>query len=87
MLEIIKKAMRITHSALDDDIQRNIDTALADLARVGVEKRTESDRLIIAAVELYCKAQYNYENRCDQYQRNYETLRNSLAMNGGYNAE
>lgn len=83
MLEQIKKAMRISHNALDSDIQSNISSALADLARVGVNVEVD-DELISKAVELYCKWQYEYLGKAEQYQKNYELLRDSLSLSGDY---
>ena len=42
---IIKLSMRISHTALDSDIQRNVDACLLDLERVGVDKTKKSELL------------------------------------------
>ena len=57
-LEKIKLSLRISHSRLDEDIQGDIDTALADLRMHGVIHKDESDPLIFNAVKLYCKSSY-----------------------------
>ena len=36
MFEKVKKALRFSNNALDDDLKRNIDAALLDMGRVGV---------------------------------------------------
>ena len=78
MLEQIKLALRITHSALDDDIQRNIDSALLDLSRVGVNPNPDNT-LVIKACELYCKMQYDFDGKGEQFSVHYEKLRDSLS--------
>lgn len=84
MLNEIRKSMRITHNALDDDIQRNIDTCLLDLERVGVDITKESE-LKIKACELYCKSEFDYQGKGDIYKKKYEDLRDSMSMAGDYN--
>lgn len=79
----IKKSMRIQHDELDDEIQRNIDTALLDMSRVGVNVDKES-RLIDKACELYCKYQFNYGGKGEEYKANYEQLRDALSLAGDY---
>lgn len=89
MVSRIKKSMRIAHSVLDSDIQDNINACLLDMERVGIVPCDGADvkdnALIYKAVELFCKWQYNYLDKGEQYQKNYEALRNSLSMAGDYN--
>ena len=61
--EEIRKSMRITHTHLDEEIKRNINTALRDLRRVGIN--TEDNDLIDKACELYVKAQLDYQGKGD----------------------
>lgn len=77
--EEIRKSMRITHTQLDNEIERNINTALRDLRRVGID--TDND-LIDKACELYVKAQFDYQGKGDQFQRNYEALRDAISLSG-----
>lgn len=84
MLDEIKLALRITHNALDTDIQRNIDSALLDLSRVGVDVTDQTNGLIIKACELYCKMQYDFDGKGEQFSRHYEKLRDSLSRAEDY---
>lgn len=84
MLEEIKLSMRISHDKLDTDIQRNIDTCLRDLARVGVDSSNEADFMLRRACELFVKWQYDYCGKGEQYQKNYEALRDALSMSEEY---
>lgn len=76
--EEIRKSMRITHTQLDNEIERNINTALRDLCRVGID--TGDNDLIDKACELYVKAQFDYQGKGDQFQRNYEALRDTMSL-------
>lgn len=84
--EKIKLALRIRNNALDEDIKKNIDAALLEISRVGVDIET-IDSLILMCVELYCKYVYNFENKGDKYFENFEKLRNSLSLSFKYRSE
>lgn len=77
--ETIRKSMRISHNALDDDIRRDMDAARLDMSRVGIDI-LKDDALIDKAIELYCKAQIDYLGKGEQFQKNYENLRDSLSL-------
>lgn len=92
LVKDIRSSMRIKHSALDDDIRNNIESAAADMAMVGVQpysdtenKTLKEDPLIRKAVELYCKAQADYMEKGDRFEASYEKLRDSLSLCGDYN--
>lgn len=84
MLAKIKLSMRIFHNALDPDIESNIDSCMLDLKRVGVSAAYAdsgtSDALIQKAAELYCKWQYDFDGKGEQYQKAYEKLRDALSL-------
>ena len=84
MLDRIKLSMRIAHNALDSDIESNIDSCMLDLKRVGVSAKYAdpgtSDALIQKAAELYCKWQYDFAEKGEQYQKVYEKLRDALSL-------
>ena len=79
----IRESMRISHEKLDKDIQRNIDTCLLDLERAGVDGGDEN-RLLDKACELYCKWQYDYQGKGEQYRDHYEKLRDVMSLSEGY---
>lgn len=85
MLEKIKLDLRITHNKMDSDIQDNIEACKLDLKRVGVKDIDETDQLIIKAVKLYCRYQYNFENEGDRYNKAYAALRDAISLCGDYN--
>lgn len=83
VLDKIKTALRISHDKLDEDIMNNIDACRMDLKRVGVNV-SESDALIDKACELYCKYQYDYQNKGEQFRQSYESLRDALSLCDDY---
>ena len=66
MVGKIKKSMRISHTALDEDIESNIDVCIADLKIAGVYYK-EGDALSQKACELYVKWQYDYMGKGEQF--------------------
>ena len=99
MVKKIRTTLRISHAKLDDDIKSNIETALLDMKRLGIETFTRDkegeivlkdsqkelkDALVEKAVELYCKASFDFQGKGEQYQKSYEALRDSLSLSGEY---
>ncbi len=88
MLEKIKMSMRIFHTMLDTDITGNIAACMADLKRVGVGAAlavdTSEDALICKAAELYCKWQYDFGGKGEQFKQAYENLRNAISLCENY---
>lgn len=84
-LEKIKLAIRRSHSKLDEDLQADIDTALADLRIVGIVYATEEDPLIFNAVKLYCRSTNTDDPvKSAEWLRRYEALKACLMMAEGY---
>lgn len=74
-LEIVKDALRIRHKALDDEIERLISTARADIIRVGVDAilAQSDDDLVIQAIVTYCLLNMSSDpEQMDKYKRAYE---------------
>lgn len=88
MLEKIKLSLRIFHNMLDTDITNNIASCMLDLKRVGVGAThavdTSDDALICKAAELYCKWQYDFGGKGEQFQKAYENLRDAISLCGSY---
>lgn len=84
--EKIRRSMRITHTLLDNEIQNNINTALRDMRRVGVDI-TKEDALVDKACELYVKSQFDYQKKGDQFRKNYEELRDAMSLSKEYREE
>lgn len=77
--EQIRKKMRISHTHMDDDIADNIVAARIDMIRVGIDPDAD-DGLVDKALELYCKAQFDYLGKGEQFLKHYESLRDAMSM-------
>jgi hypothetical protein len=81
----IRQALRISHTALDDDIQADIEACMADLAVVSVVHADITDSLIFNAVKLWCRSLYTDDTaKGAEYLRRYEALKACLMMAEGY---
>ena len=93
LLSKIKMSLRISHTALDEDVQDTIDACLADLKVCGVHESKldvakELDPLILNAVKLYCKKEYTDDPvKAARYQGGYDALKSCLMMAEGYSYE
>lgn len=77
--EEIRKKMRISNTKNDDDIDDNIKAARLDMSRVGIAE-SKDDALTDKAIELFCKAQFDYLGKGEQFQVRYEKLRDSMSL-------
>ena len=85
LLQKVKTALRIKHSALDTEILDNIQECLLDLRLHGIVHKGEEDPLIQNAIKLYCKTQYSDDpDLSDAYGERYRELRSSLKLAEGY---
>lgn len=81
----IKTAVRIKHSALDDDIMGDIDACLSDLTVCGIIEPKEDDPLIFGAIKLWCRSLYTDDvGKGAEYLRRYDALKSCLMMAEGY---
>ena len=87
-LEKIKLAIRRSHDKLDEDLQADIDAALADLRVVGIVHAGEEDPLIFNAIKLYCRSTNTDDPaKAAEWLRRYESLKACLMMAEGYGYE
>jgi uncharacterized phage protein (predicted DNA packaging) len=90
MLEDVKKALRITHDVLNDEITDLIEEARADLILSGVssviaEAETNVDPLIKRAIKTYAKANFEEDkDKSEKYQRSYDLLKQHLSLSADY---
>lgn len=90
MFTLIKQALKITIDVFDDEIKSNIDTALLELSRVGVDvtdltnASADANKLILKACELYCKWQFNFMSKGEQFEKNFNALRDALSVTSQY---
>lgn len=90
ILDNVKTALRISHDKLDAEITRLVETAKADMIRVGVPAGvvTSSGALVNQAIITYCLANMTEEEKLiEGYTRAYELqvdgIRKAITMNGG----
>lgn len=85
MLEKIKKSLRISNAAFDDEIVDLIEAAKSDLQLSGVNVIDETDSLIIRAVTTYVKANFGWDNPdAERLQTSYDMLKTHLALSAEY---
>lgn len=91
MLTEVKKSLRMKSDVLNDDISSNINAALLDMSRVGIniekinlEDPKTYDALTLSCVEFYCKWLYDFLQRGEEWRAAYTRLRDSMAMCGDY---
>ncbi|PGN26273.1 head-tail connector protein [Bacillus thuringiensis] len=88
MLDVVKKALRISHNALDDEITDLIEAARHDLMLSGVsatKANVDADPLIKRAIITYTKANFIPDTKeSERFQLSYNILKNHLTLAGDY---
>lgn len=85
MLEVIKKALRISSSAFDGEVTDLIESAKLDLKIAGITVSDSPDALIKRAITIYCKAHFGYDNpEADRFRDSYVMLKQHLSLAGDY---
>ncbi|SFI36030.1 uncharacterized phage protein (possible DNA packaging) [Bacillus sp. 71mf] len=88
MLEAVKKALRISHNALDDEILDLIEAARHDLMLSGVSSikvNVDTDPLIKRVIITYVKANFIPDAKeAERFQLSYNMLKNHLTLAGDY---
>lgn len=83
MLNKVKLALRISDSAFDDEIKDLIGACKLELELAGIASSNidDSDKMIIQAVVLYCKANFGIGNTdSEKYREAYEHLKAFLCF-------
>ena len=83
MLEDVKRELRITNTAYDQEVSDLIEAAKLDLRIPQIDelKILESDPLIKRAIILYCKANFGLDNKdSEKYQKSYDNLAEKLSL-------
>ncbi|PFE06777.1 head-tail connector protein [Bacillus cereus] len=88
MLEVVKKTLRVSHNALDDEIDDLIEAARTDLKLSGVsgfKSNDDTDPLIKRAIIMYTKANFISDvKESERFQLSYNMLKNHLTLAGDY---
>ena len=83
MIEDVKRELRITNTAYDQEVSDLIEAAKLDLRIPQIDelKILESDPLIQRAIILYCKANFGLDNKdSEKYQKSYDNLAEKLSL-------
>ena len=83
MLEAVKRELRITNTAFDEEVLDLIEAAKADLRipPIDQEKIVDTEPLIKRAIILYAKANFGLDNKdSEKYQRAYDILSERLSL-------
>ena len=87
-LASVRKYMRLTTTAHDQELKDLINAARADLVLGGVlevKATDEDDPLIKRAVATYVKAEFGLDNEdADKYRASYREQRNGLTLSDKY---
>ena len=84
-MEEMRERLRLTWAALDNEIEAKMAVADAELARVGVNIASADEnvaRLLDYARELFCKAEFNFDGRGEQYMAKFEGVRDAMKLTG-----
>ncbi|PGB01873.1 head-tail connector protein [Bacillus toyonensis] len=88
MLKVVNKALRVSHNALDDEIDDLIEAARTDLKLSGVsgfKSNDDTDPLIKRAIIMYTKANFIADvKEAERFQLSYNMLKNHLTLAGDY---
>ena len=78
----IRDALRISSQAeaITNEINDCIEACKRDLQQVGVVNLDESDALIIRAITIYCKAEFGYSEKAQQFRQSYDSLKLALSL-------
>ncbi|PGQ56098.1 DNA-packaging protein [Bacillus thuringiensis] len=88
MLDVVKKAVRVSHDALDDELEDLIEASRYDLKLSGVshlKANDDNDPLIKRAIITYVKANFISDAReAERFLASYNMLKNHLTLAGDY---
>lgn len=87
IIDDVKTARRISHTKLDSDIKRLIETARAELVRVGVDKdktEGEDDSLINQAIITFCLKEMSSGDTRDKYEESWNIQCDGLRKSEAY---
>lgn len=89
LTETIRAALRISSkaTAITDEINDCIEACKRDLQQVGVNNLDESDALIKRAITIYCKAEFGYSEKAQQFRQSYDSLKVALSLMEEYQKE
>lgn len=87
MLALVKKSLRISSVAFDDEVNNLIKAAILEMQRVGIVY-DENNEMIQQAVVQFCKSRFGYDNKeADRFERNFTDMVKAMSLSGDYNEQ
>lgn len=89
LTERIRGALRISSQAeaITQEIEDCIAACKRDMQQVGINNLDETDALIIRAITIYCKAEFGYSEKAQQFRQSYDSLKLALSLMEEYQKE
>ena len=83
-LDDVKMALRVSTTALDNELTDLIKAAQADLGIAGVQLPTTLDEICKRAIITYCKVHFGLPEDADRLKRSYDEQKAQLVTATGY---
>lgn len=83
LINVAKSALRLTTTALDDEISDEVDACLLRLHLAGADG-AEEDPLVKDAVRAYVRWQHDFCGRGDEWKTCFEELRDTMGLSDEY---
>lgn len=84
LVQDLKRAIRVKSDAADGEIRGLVEACVTELRIAGVYVKDLEEPLCRQAATLYCKAHYGYDDKTEQFLEAYKSLRDAMALSGGY---
>ena len=84
VLASVKRSLRVTTTAFDDEIRELIMAAMADLGIAGVVPPSAENPLILTAIKTYVKVRFGSPDEYERLKAAYDEQKAQLSMATGY---
>ena len=84
ILAAVKKALRVTTDAFDDELTDMIEAGQADIRLAGVVNLDTDDPLVRRAVITYCRLNFGQPDDYDRLKASYNEQKAQMGMATGY---
>lgn len=83
MLNLVKKSLRVTTEAYDDELNMLIEAAQDDLRIAGVSNFDTCESAVTKAIVTYCKLHFGMPSDADRLQKSYDEQKAQLSTHTG----
>jgi len=86
LTEKMRNAIRISCKAepITEEINDCIEACKRELQEAGVVNLDETDALIVHTIKCYCKAEFGYSEKAQQFRQSYDNLKAALSLMEDY---